>query len=93
MHTLRTNIIPSKPIFIGEKTNLDYKAICVYTVLGFFLEDDTFFENQKTLLPAHNYVLDKNKILSKEAYFKWNYNPIERSFNQVVEEFTKLLKQ
>lgn len=92
MQKIKTNIIPSKPIFLGEKTNLDYKAICVYTALGFFLEDDTFFESQKALLPAHNYVLDENKIASKEAYFKWNYNPIERSFDKVVDEFSQLFE-
>lgn len=92
MQKIKTNIIPTRPIFIGEKTNLDYKAICVYTALGFFLEDDTFFESQKALLPAHNYVLDENKIVSKEAYFKWNYNPIECSFDKVVDDFSQLFE-
>lgn len=92
MQNIITNIIPTQPIFIGEKTNLDYKAICLYSALGFFLEDDTFFESQKVLLPAHNYVLDGSKIISKKAYFKWNYNPIERSFNQVVDEFSQLFE-
>lgn len=92
MQNIKTNIIPTRPIFIGEKTNLDYKAICVYTALGFFLEDDTFFEAQKALLPAHDYVLDENRIVSKETYFKWNYNPIERSFDKVVDEFSQLFE-
>lgn len=92
MQKIKTNIIPTQPIFIGNKTNLDYKAICVYSALGFFLEDATFFEAQKALLPAHDYVLDENKIVSKEAYFKWNYNPIERSFDKVVDEFSELFE-
>lgn len=92
MQKIKTNIIPTQPIFIGEKNNLDYKAICVYTALGFFIEDDTFFETQKALLPAHDYVLDENKIVSKEPYFKWNYNPKERSFDKVVDEFSHLFE-
>ncbi len=92
MQKIKTNIIPTQPTFIGEKTNLDYKAICVFSALGFFLENDTFYENQKTLLPAHNYVLDKNKILSKKAYFKWHYATIERSFDKIVDEFSLLFE-
>ena len=93
MQNIKTNIIPSKPIFIGEKTNLDYKAICVYTALGFFLDDDSYFVEQKALKPATHYTFDtQHKVVSETVYFQWNYNPIERSFDQVVAAFTELFE-
>ena len=36
MHSIKNPIIPSKPIFIGEKKTLDYEAICIFVATGFF---------------------------------------------------------
>mgnify|MGYP006182371085 CR=1 FL=1 len=70
MRTVKTDIIPSKPIFIGAQKTLDLKAICVFSALGFFLDDDTYFLEQKALKPATNYIFDEqNKIVSNEEYF------------------------
>ena len=92
MNSIKTNIIPSKSTFVGESKTLDLKAICVFVATGFFLDDDTFYIDQKALKPAHEYVLDNDKILSKKTYFKWHYNPIERSFDQIVDEFAELFE-
>ena len=94
MRTVKTDIIPSKPIFIGEQKILDLKAICVFSALGFFLDDDTYFLEQKALKPATNYIFDEqNKIVSNEEYFRWNYNPKERSLKNITDEFASLFEQ
>ncbi|HNU60540.1 MAG TPA: asparagine synthetase B family protein, partial [Aquaticitalea sp.] len=73
---------------------MDLKAICVFSALGFFLDDDTYYVGQKVLKPATKYVIDEQgNILSKEHYFKWYYNPKERALNQITEEFAHLFEQ
>lgn len=91
---IKTDIIPSEQQFVGVPQTLDYRAICVFVATGFFLDQDTYYEEQKVLKPGHNYTLDatKNNILKEEAYFKWHYSPIDRPFKQVVNEFGDLLE-
>ena len=94
MHTIKTPIIPSKPTFTGSKITLDHKAICVFSALGFFLDDDTYFVEQKVLKSATNYTFEnQNKIQSESEYFKWYYHPKECSLKQVTEEFSILFEQ
>lgn len=90
---IKTPIIPSKTTFVGEQKTLDYKAICVFSALGFFLDEDTYFVEQKALRPATEYQIENDKIISEKSYFKWNYNPKERSLNQITEEFAHLFEQ
>lgn len=90
---ITTGIIPSKQQFIGDQKTLDYKALCVFVACGFFLDNDTFFKEQKVLKPATSYKLDnKKEILTEKKYFKWHYSPIERSFDQVLNEFKTLFE-
>lgn len=92
MQNFKTNIIPSKPIFVGEKKQLDYQAICVFAATGFFLDTDTFYKEQKVLKPATSYTIAQNKMVSEETYFKWHYAPIERPLPQIVTEFAQLFE-
>lgn len=94
MTHIKTDIIPSKAIFVGEKNTLNYKAICFFAATGFFLDQDTYYNEQKVLRPASEYQLDEvNKtIITEKKYFKWYYSPIERPFEQVVQEFAKLFE-
>lgn len=94
MREIKTAIIPVKTDFVGLKNEIDHKAICIFAATGFFLDDDTYFVNQKALRPATNYTLsdDSNSIVKEENYFKWHYSPIERPFDQIVEEFTVLFE-
>jgi hypothetical protein len=94
IQTVKNPIIPNSSTYIGEKGNLDYKAICCFVATGFFLDDDTYFVEQKVLKPAtlYNIDLNLNKINSQETYFKWHYNPIERPLSQVVSEFADLFE-
>ena len=100
---LNNPIIPVDQIFYDknsfkiidwdEKLNiydLDFKAIIVFCSLGFMLDDSTFYKNIKTLKPSTNYSFDKNKIIKSNKYWNWSYNPIERSFSDIVDEFTCL---
>jgi asparagine synthetase B (glutamine-hydrolysing) len=85
-------IIPHKPTFFGEQKTLNHKAICVFAATGFFLDKDTYFNEQKVLQPATEFEIDTNKIVSQKPYFKWHYNPVERPLKQIVEEFANLFE-
>ena len=87
---MKNPIIPIEQQFIdypGEK-QWDYKAICCFAATGFFLDNDTYYTNQKVLRPATEYVDGKEK-----AYFKWHYAPRDISFSQAVDEFASLFEQ
>ncbi|WP_179315807.1 asparagine synthase-related protein [Winogradskyella undariae] len=93
MTTIKTPIIPTKSTFFGAQKTLDYQAICVFSALGFFLDDDTYYKEQKVLKPGHIYNFSDNDMLvKKEPYFKWHYSPQERPLNQVIEEFSELFE-
>ncbi|MGJ8593513.1 MAG: asparagine synthase-related protein [Aquaticitalea sp.] len=91
---ITTDIIPAQPYFFGEKKTLDLKAICVFAATGFFLDQDTYYKEQKVLSPATHYQLDvkSQTILHSKPYFKWHYTPKERSFETVLNEFTDLFE-
>jgi len=93
MQKLLTPIIPSKVVFTGVEKALDYKAICVFSALGFFLDEDTYFLEQKALKPATKYKIDKGEPIEEAPYFKWNYSPVERPLKEIVEEFAVLFEQ
>ena len=94
MTFIKTNIIPSKTTYIGEKKTLNYKAICVFAATGFFLDEDTYFNELIALKPGFEYELtsDFKKVISKKQYFKWHYSPIDRPLDQIVEEFANLFE-
>ncbi len=87
-------IIPVNSTFIGEKINLDYKVICVFSAIGFFLDQDTYYKNLKVLKPGYEYELDDSKktIISEKPYFSWHYSPVERPLNEIVLEFATLFE-
>ena len=95
MNSIKSHIIPQKPSFIPIEgpDELDYKAICVFTACGFFLDTDTYYKNRKTLEPASNISFDENgKLVGSKPWFKWHYSPREISFQQVLEEYTTLFE-
>lgn len=87
-------IIPHKPTFFGEQKTLNHKAICVFAATGFFLDEDTYFNEQRVLKPANEFEIDtiSNKVISQKTYFNWHYSPVERPLNQIVEEFANLFE-
>lgn len=94
MKEIKTPIIPCRTKFIGKKNEIDYKAICVFAATGFFLDTDTYYLDQKALQPATKYTIseDDQTILAEEKYFKWHHSPVERSFEQIVNEFALLFE-
>jgi hypothetical protein len=59
--------------------------------LGFFIDDDSYFVEQKALSVAKFHAIDKNEI-SSTPYFKWHYSPVERPLQQIVQEFAILFE-
>ncbi|MDG1697416.1 MAG: asparagine synthetase B family protein [Polaribacter sp.] len=96
MKIIKTAIIPSKQTFVKVKSQphkLDFKAICVYTALGFFLDDDTYWLDTKVLSPATLNTIDENGYLVKsEKWFNWHYTPKNITLEDVVTEFTTLFE-
>lgn len=90
MKVFKVQIIPNKPAFVGEKKTLDYKAICIFAATGFFLDDDTYYIEQKVLKPAHEYQIENDNVVTETPYFKWYHTPIERPLSQIVSEFAAL---
>ncbi|WP_456439196.1 asparagine synthase-related protein [Psychroserpens sp.] len=94
MTTFTTSIIPNKQTFakVDKPHKLNYKAICVFVATGFFLDQDTYWEDELCLKPASTHNLDTNGILlNSKPSFKWHYSPRDISFNQVLEEYVALL--
>lgn len=89
---LRTDIIPSKPTFVGETKTIDKKAICIFAATGFFLDQDTYYKEQKVLKPGVEFSFEEGNVISQNKYFKWHYSPIDRPFEQVVKEFAVLFE-
>lgn len=96
MKVIKTPIIPCKQNFVkvkGVSHELDYKAICTYLALGFFLDNDTYWLDTKVLRPATINTIDKDGYLIKsEKWFNWHYSPKEISFKDTVSEFTDLFE-
>lgn len=95
MSKIKTHIIPYKAKFVytDDVKTLDLKAICVFSAIGFFLDGDTYYTNQKVLRPASNHTIKDNLLLESKPYFKWHYSPRDVSFNEALEEFILLFEK
>lgn len=94
MKSLRTPILPSKQQFAKRNVphELNYKAICIFAATGFFLDDDTYWNDEVCLLPAHDHILDDNDyLIESKPWFHWHYTPRNISFEQALNEYTTLL--
>src|SRR5690606_30378616 len=89
----KTEIFPVKHWVYGSKDQLDFKAICVYTATGFFLDDETFYRNLKTTRPGCEYWYspDSGRI-TETKYWNWYYRPRKITLNEAVDEFSGLLE-
>ncbi len=97
--TLKVPIIPDQPTFYREPNaskgrTLALKSICLYTAFGFFLDQDTFYKEEKTLRPGATYQFnDNNQIVEEKSWFKWYYSPREITFEQALEEYALLFEK
>jgi len=88
-------VIPARQMFYKKQempNKLDYKAICVFAALGFFLEDDTYYTNLKVLKPGLAYNISHDGYAEHHPWFEWYYEPKERDFDTIVDEFGSLLE-
>ena len=91
-YDLRTNKIVNWET--NSNNNLDLEAIVSFCSLGFMLDDDTFYNDIKVCKPATEYRLnEKLEITEKKTNWEWHYKPQERTFNDILEEFTQLFEQ
>jgi len=97
MHQIKTPIIPKHQTFVEIKDQpheLDYKAICVFSALGFFLDTDTYWKDKKVLPAASiNKIDDDGFLVSSEPWFEWHYKPKNRSLENVTNEFSDLFEK
>lgn len=90
MSEIITEVIPTYQQFYSQEgtKEIDFKAICIFAALGFFLESDTYFTNKKVLQPGSIYQLDDyGRVISQQYYFEWVYKPREITLDKAVEEF------
>ena len=106
MNNFSTPIIPieqtyynldTKKFVLWEKNlfnSLDYKAIASFCSLGFMLDEDTFSSKIKVCKPATEYQLNENQEITEiRTKWDWYYLPVERSFNNILEEFTEIFEK
>ena len=97
MKTIKTSIIPIEQTFINVKDEpheLDYKAICMFGALGFFLDTDTYWKDKKVLPPASiNKIDDAGYLISSKPWFKWYYKPKQISLKEATDSFGELLEE
>jgi hypothetical protein len=95
MQEIKTPILPVQPTFAKIKAphELDYEAICVFVATGFFLDQDTYWKDEKVLRPGHlTSIDDDGYIIKSKPWFKWHYSPRNLTLNQAVTEFTTLFE-
>lgn len=92
----QNSIIPQKPILgnlPGKDHNLNLEAIAVFAAIGFFLDRDTYWNNEIAIPPATNFTLNNsNELTSEKQYFEWHYSPRNISFESAVDEFSELFE-
>lgn len=95
MQQIKTAIIPVQPTFakVKEAHELDYNAICIFAATGFFLDQDTYWKDEKVLRPGHITTLDdEGYIIESTPWFKWHYSPRDIDLSQATTEFTSLFE-
>ncbi|NNK73657.1 MAG: asparagine synthetase B family protein, partial [Flavobacteriaceae bacterium] len=92
---IKTAIIPAKPNLANVKNDhvLDHKAICVFSAIGFFLDDDTYWKDKKVIRPGSNAQFDENGMLvNEQSWFEWHHKPKSISFDKTVDDFAELFE-
>lgn len=91
---MRIPIIPPSPTYYwtADTKTLDLKAIAVFSAIGFFLDDETYFLEKKTFRPASIYSLT-DEGWKRDVYFSWTYEPEDVKLGEVVDRFGDLLER
>jgi asparagine synthetase B (glutamine-hydrolysing) len=89
-------IIPANQEFYkaGKDNSVDLKAICIFAAAGFFLGEDTYFNNLKAMQPATEYELDENReVINSKVRWQWHYGPRDINLDRATEEFSDLFEK
>ncbi len=90
---LKSDIIPLHSIYTGLPKEFNLEAICVFSAIGFFLDQDTYYKGQQIVKPGNTFTVNDNgNILEEKPWFQWHYAPKERSLKQTVDEFADLFE-
>lgn len=93
--TIATPIVPSTVQYytLPGEASLDFKAICCFVATGFFLDNETYYVNQKAFRPATScFFNERGDLTNIQQYFQWHYSPRDISFKQALSEFTDLFE-
>lgn len=91
-----TPIIPARQSFYkeGNDSSFDLKAICIFAAAGFFLGEDTYYNNLKAMQPATEYELNDNgEVTGSTNLWQWHYDPRSMSLDEATEEFSGLFEK
>ncbi|MGS2726873.1 asparagine synthase-related protein [Psychroserpens sp. BH13MA-6] len=94
MKTIQTAILPTEHQFVKlqKEHQMHLEAICVFIATGFFMDDDTYWKDQKCLSPGHIYHMDDNGFfVDKKPWFHWSYEPEDSSFEDTLEAYIQLM--
>lgn len=85
---------PAVASAVGDRS-MDWAAIGGFLKFGFFLGDNTYWQNTKVISPATHLILDeKGNVVSKTCYWQWHYEPdLKLSPEAAVEEFGGIFKE
>lgn len=90
-----TPIIPSQQTFakLASKSHeLNLEAICVFVATGFFIGQDSYWQDIICLKPGHNHDIDSQGYLIKsKSNFTWHYSPRDIAFDKALAEYIDLL--
>ncbi len=95
MKIIKTDIIPTRQQFAKIKAphELNLEAICVFTAIGFFLDQDTYWKDEVVLKSASiNTIDDEGYLIKSEPWFTWHYTPTNVSFDACLKTFTNLFE-
>lgn len=93
MSLTNIDIIPTHQIFGGNGNELALEAICLFSVTGFFLGQDSYYKLRKSLKSASNYSIDAGgNMIEEKPWFQWHYSPRDISLKQAVSEFSDLFE-
>lgn len=96
METIKVPILPLHHHIVKVKENHepDYKALCIFAAIGYFLGSDTHWKDLKALPPGTiNKIDDEGYWIEGKPWFQWYYKPKNITFEQAVSDFTELFHQ
>lgn len=92
---IKNKIIPEVPIYLNggkaskispHTNNFDYKSITIWSAIGFFLDDTTFYDDVKVLGPSCTF---KNGEV-RGPDWNWHYSPQKIDLDTAVSQFSQI---